>query len=136
MDAPRPFRADLQAAHEVEPVEEIEDIGRRRQFRVAPQPGEGRPAQVVVKDQQSIERIGFGFGQRLGQCHERALAGPRSRGKADALQNRSIRDEHVCRPQLLEHCSDDRLAAIRAPGGLGSYLDGRAPIGQAKTSKA
>ena len=136
VDAPRPFRADVQATHELEPVEQIEDIGRRRRFRVAPQPGEWRPTQIAVKDQQSVERIGFGFRQRLGQRHERALASQRSRGKADPLQNRIVRDDHVCSPQLLEHCLDDRLAAVRAPGGFGSHVDGRAPIGQAEISKA
>ena len=136
VDAARPFWADLQATHVVEPIEEIEDIRRRRRFRIASQPSERRPTQVAVDDQQPVERIAFGFGQRLGERHERALAGPRSRREANPLQNRSVRDDDVCSAQPLEHCLHDRLAAVRAPGDLGSYLEGRAPIGQAETSKA
>jgi len=49
-----------------EPIEQREQIGRRGRFRVPSQPGEARPPQRRIEDQQIFQRLSRCIGQPFG----------------------------------------------------------------------
>ena len=106
------------------------------EFRVIPQPGEARAAQLRIDRQQVFERLPLGVGQTLRQGLERLLAGAHPRRQSDPLQHRRGGDEHVARPQMREHRLHDRLAAIGGPGGVRAHLQAGAPVGQPEAAQA
>ena len=136
MDSLRAFRADPKAAHVFEPVKQFDHVRRRRRLRVVTQPGEAGAMHFRVQGEQGFERDPLGLGQAVGESLEHLLAGTAARGQPDALQHRRGGNEHVGRPQIGQHCPNDRLTAVRGPRRFGAYLQAGTPISQPEAAKA
>ena len=136
MNSGRALGPNPETAHVFEPVEQRDDIGGRRQFRIIPQPGETRAAHFWIDPQQSRERIPGGVGQTIRQGLESLLAGARPSRQPYPFQYSRRGDEHIGAAQMVEHCLDDRFAAISGPRGIGAHPQAGTPIRQPETPKA
>jgi hypothetical protein len=135
MDSPGAGGVNAEATHVFEPIEQCDHIGRRRRFRVSPQPRESGASQCGIEGQQSFERLLRRVAQTLRYDLEGPFASSHPCGEPDSLQHRRGRDEHIVGPQMREHRLHDRLTAIGCPSGVGAHLQTGAPVGQPEAAQ-
>ncbi len=135
MDSRRALGADPEAAHVFEPIEQRDDVGGRRRFRIIPQPRESGAAHFWIDLQQLIERIPDGVHQAIRQGLERLLSSPRPGRQSDPLQHSRGGEQHIRAAQMVEYRLDDRFAAIGRPRSVRAHPQAGAPIGQPETPK-
>jgi hypothetical protein len=132
MNAPRPPGIDAEGTDVVQPVQQLDHVGRRGRFRAVPQPGKSRPAERGVVGQQSEQGLSVNLREPGGKRLEAPAPGAHTRMEADTLQHMGARKRGVRAPQMVQHGPHDRLAAIRGPGRLRADLQAPAPGWQAE----
>jgi hypothetical protein len=136
MDPRRGLGRDANVADKTEPVEQRPHVVRLWRGRGILQPAKGRCLERRIGDEQHIELGELRRGEACEQSISGALARPGPPRDGGALDYRGRRKNDPRCAQGSDHPGNDRLAAIRAPGGLRRGLDHEGQIGVARRPQA